>query len=222
LVVDPDQEQRVEVGRAVVFDVGALLHGNIADVVDLSLAGVAAGWGAALADSADAILTDTDSDGALDLGWVVPEQVCGFKVRVSAPQQFDLIGEVESLGVCDLYVRGRCSMRADIADSVHLRVLLVPGFNVHNYRNPFQGQTRFIFSLPKDGRVTLEIYNRAGERVRTLLSGAAYVFGVHTYPWDGRNGAGRDLAPGTYIYIMDFVSDDGEHLVAKKKAVMLR
>jgi flagellar hook assembly protein FlgD len=113
-------------------------------------------------------------------------------------------------------------MREDVRDSTVLRAILVPPFDVHNFRNPFRSQTQFIFSIPKDGRVTLEIYNRAGELVRKLIDNEHYRFGVHYYPWDGRNDSGAMLAPGAYIYIMDFRANDGERLTAKKKAVILK
>ncbi|GAI95982.1 unnamed protein product, partial [marine sediment metagenome] len=102
------------------------------------------------------------------------------------------------------------------------RVQLVPTFDVHNFRNPFRAQTRFIFSLPDDGRVTLEVYNRAGELVRQLINNQSYSFGVHYYPWDGTNNAGERLAPGIYIYILNFRATDGEQKTARKKAVILK
>ncbi|MCK4673099.1 gliding motility-associated C-terminal domain-containing protein, partial [candidate division WOR-3 bacterium] len=145
-----------------------------------------------------------------------------FYVYVGAPDQFSLIGQVDTLVSCDFYVKGHCSSREDITDSVYLRVQLVPSFDVHNFRNPFRAQTQFIFSLPDDGRVTLEVYNRAGELVRQLINNQSYSFGVHYYPWDGTNSTGERLAPGTYIYILNFRANDGEQKTARKKAVILK
>uniref|UniRef100_A0A7C4TH81 FlgD/Vpr Ig-like domain-containing protein n=1 Tax=candidate division WOR-3 bacterium TaxID=2052148 RepID=A0A7C4TH81_UNCW3 len=113
-------------------------------------------------------------------------------------------------------------MRSEIRDSAFLRTILVPPFGVHNFRNPFKERTQFIFSLPKSGRVSLQVFTRAGELVRKLITNRHYDFGIHYYPWDGKNDAGQQLAPGVYIYVFDFIGDDGEHLTSKKKAVIIK
>ncbi len=222
LILEPDQEAQVEVGHSVTFPVDVLLQGSIADIIDLEPDGVPVDWTVTLMDSNNIPLTDNDYDGYVDLGFVMPEINRRFYVYVGAPDQFSLIGQVDTLVSCAFYVRGRCSSRENITDSVYLRVQLVPTFDVHNFRNPFRAQTRFIFSLPDDGRVTLEVYNRAGELVRQLINNQSYSFGVHYYPWDGTNSTGERLAPGTYIYILNFRAHDGEQKTARKKAVILK
>ena len=221
LILEPDQETQVEVGHSVRFPVDALLEGSVADVVDIELDAIPADWSVTLLDSGTVPLNDTDYDGLVDLGVVVPDVNRRFYVVVSAPQQFSLIGPADTLVFCAFYVHGRCSIREDITDSVLIQAQLVPPFDVHNFRNPFHTQTQFIFSLPKDGRVTLEIYNRVGELVRRLIDNQSYFFGVHYYPWNGANHKGDRLAPGTYIYLLDFRANDGDRRIAKKKAVIL-
>jgi hypothetical protein len=221
LILEPDQETQVEAGHSVRFPVDALLEGSVADVVDIELDAIPADWSVTLLDSGTVALSDTDYDGLVDLGVVVPDVSRRFYVVVSAPQQFSLIGPADTLVFCAFYVHGRCSIREDITDSVLIQVQLVPPFDVHNFCNPFHTQTQFIFSLPKDGRVTLEIYNRVGELVRRLIDNQSYFFGVHYYPWNGANHKGDRLAPGTYIYILDFRANDGDRRIAKKKAVIL-
>jgi hypothetical protein len=221
LILEPDQSMQVEIGQTAVFNINALLEGSIADVVDLTNDQVSGDWTITLADSSGTPLTDTDSDGLIDLGMITPSLPRRFQVLVRSPAHFDLIGQVDSLASCAFYVHGRCSLLESITDSVHLALQLVPPFDVHNFRNPFRGQTQFIFSLPKDGRVVLEIYNRVGELVRRLINNQTYTFGIHYYPWDGCNTQGERLKPGTYIYILDFTALDGDNRVAKKKAVIL-
>ena len=222
LILEPDQEAQVEVGHSVNFPVDVLLQGSIADIIDLEPDDVPVDWIVTLMDSNNIPLTDNDYDGYVDLGFVMPEINRRFYVYVGAPDQFSLIGQIDTLVSCAFYVRGRCSSREDITDSIYLRVQLVPSFDVHNFRNPFRAQTQFIFSLPDDGRVTLEVYNRAGELVRQLINNQSYSFGVHYYPWDSTNNAGERLAPGTYIYILNFRATDGEQKTARKKAVILK
>ncbi|MBN2619535.1 VCBS repeat-containing protein, partial [candidate division WOR-3 bacterium] len=221
LTIEPDQQTQVEIGQTAVFYLDALLEGSIADVVDLAHDQVPGDWTVTIADSNGTPLIDTDADGQVDLGIVVPSVARRFQVLVNSPPRFELIGQVDTLASCAFFVHGRCSLLESITDSAFLELQLVPPFDVHNFRNPFRGQTQFIFSLPKDGWVILEIYNRVGELVRRLINNQTYTFGVHYYPWDGCNTQGERLKPGTYIYILDFTAFDGDNRVAKKKAVIL-
>jgi len=63
--------------------------------------------------------------------------------------------------------------------------------------NPFNPQTEIHFSLPRDTRVSLRIYDVAGRLVRTLVSGPLAA-GLHSERWNGTNDAGRDVASGVY------------------------
>ncbi len=68
-----------------------------------------------------------------------------------------------------------------------------------NRPNPFQVTTAIDFALPTAGFVRLEIYNSAGQLVKTLLKEplpAAY----HSIRWDGANDAGQPVATGVYFY----------------------
>ena len=68
-----------------------------------------------------------------------------------------------------------------------------------NYPNPFNPTTTIRFSLPQAGEAELSLYNLLGQRVATLVKGAQEA-GVHTLFWDGRDGQGRELASGVYLY----------------------
>ncbi len=72
-----------------------------------------------------------------------------------------------------------------------------------NFPNPFNPETRIGFSIDAEtalsGPVLLEIFDIAGRRVRTLLSGYLNA-GDHLLDWNGRDGAGRLLPGGTYFY----------------------
>lgn len=222
LVIERDQSDRVEVGKSVNYQLLAILQGSLSDYVNIRHSGGIGGWSVELKDNQGNLLKDNNQDGVADLDLVIPNLPEGFVVIVHAPDNFDLHGVLDSLVYFDLIVYGECSMAKEIRDSVFLRTYLVPPFEVHNFRNPFREQTRFMFCLPKSGRVNLEIYNRAGELVRRLITERQYNFGIHYYPWDGRNDAGERLAPGVYLYIFDFYADDGERITAKKKAVIIK
>ncbi|MGH7494180.1 MAG: carbohydrate binding domain-containing protein [bacterium] len=68
-----------------------------------------------------------------------------------------------------------------------------------NFPNPFNPETRISYALPKDARVTIEIYNVLGQKVLTLFD-ALQKTGQHEVVWDGRDQAGQVAASGLYFY----------------------
>ncbi|HVP36241.1 MAG TPA: FlgD immunoglobulin-like domain containing protein, partial [Terriglobales bacterium] len=52
---------------------------------------------------------------------------------------------------------------------------------------------------PIDSRVSLKIYNVAGQLVRTLVN-ETMAAGTHTVTWDGANSNGEKVASGIYFY----------------------
>jgi hypothetical protein len=68
-----------------------------------------------------------------------------------------------------------------------------------NAPNPFNPVTTIPFELARAGRVTLDVYDVAGRRVRSLADGDLAA-GLHQRSWDGRDDAGRAVASGVYFY----------------------
>ncbi|MCA9784867.1 MAG: T9SS type A sorting domain-containing protein, partial [Candidatus Cloacimonetes bacterium] len=68
-----------------------------------------------------------------------------------------------------------------------------------NYPNPFNPSTHIRFRLAMDARVTLEVFNLLGQKVRRLAS-SQYPAGAHTVVWDGLSDAGTPAASGIYFY----------------------
>jgi hypothetical protein len=66
-----------------------------------------------------------------------------------------------------------------------------------NYPNPFNPATTIGFYLPKEGLVTLTIYNILGQKVDELLNNKINA-GLHEISFYGKN-----LASGVYIYKLD-------------------
>jgi len=75
-----------------------------------------------------------------------------------------------------------------------------------NEPNPFGLGTEIRFRVGEIGPVSLSIYNVAGELVRTLAAGE-FRAGAHAVSWDGRDGDGRVVAAGTYLYRLDATGD---------------
>lgn len=59
--------------------------------------------------------------------------------------------------------------------------------------NPSAGVARVDFEVPRADRALVEVYNLAGERVKTLLDGAVKA-GPNSVVWDGKRSP-----PGTYF-----------------------
>ena len=67
-----------------------------------------------------------------------------------------------------------------------------------NYPNPFNPSTQISFHLFESAEISLEIYNAAGTRVRTLARGHRST-GRHSLRWDGQNQAGAKVPGGMYF-----------------------
>ncbi|MDZ7365706.1 MAG: InlB B-repeat-containing protein [candidate division KSB1 bacterium] len=68
-----------------------------------------------------------------------------------------------------------------------------------NYPNPFNPSTMISFALSTAGQVTVNVYNQAGQLVRTLVQ-QEMAAGRHQVRWNGRNQAGKTVAAGFYLY----------------------
>ncbi|MXZ75659.1 MAG: S8 family serine peptidase [Gemmatimonadetes bacterium] len=70
-----------------------------------------------------------------------------------------------------------------------------------NAPNPFSGSTDIRFELTETTPVTLMIYNLLGRRVR-VLADRMYGPGRYALTWNGRDGDGRAVPSGVYLYRM--------------------
>ncbi|MFH1893185.1 MAG: M12 family metallopeptidase [Candidatus Zixiibacteriota bacterium] len=68
-----------------------------------------------------------------------------------------------------------------------------------NYPNPFNPTTQISFSLPKDSRVTLAVYNIMGQSVATLVDDIMQA-GEHNVTWHGTTDDGEPVSSGIYFY----------------------
>ncbi len=68
-----------------------------------------------------------------------------------------------------------------------------------NYPNPFNPTTTIVFSIPQDSKVTLDVFNIMGQRVKGLVDEELSA-GEHSIEWDSRNSSGRLVSSGIYFY----------------------
>ena len=72
--------------------------------------------------------------------------------------------------------------------------------------------TTIFFVLTSPAKVTVNIRDKTGRVVRTLLSGRPFDAGQHTVNWDGRDSQGVFVAPGIYTYEVSARTDEGKQV----------
>ncbi len=92
----------------------------------------------------------------------------------------------------------KCPIPTDVNELVE--GVLPTGFGLtQNYPNPFNPETTFGFSIPVRANVLVEIFNIAGQKVRTLLDKTVSA-GQHQISWNGENSSGKKVTSGVYLY----------------------
>ncbi len=88
-----------------------------------------------------------------------------------------------------------------------------------NAPNPFNPLTKISFSAAKAGKVTIKIYNVAGQLVRTLET-KVETAGPASVLWDGKNNRGAVSPSGVYFTKATFA--DGKTISAKNGMTLLK
>jgi hypothetical protein len=101
--------------------------------------------------------------------------------------------------VAAVRARDAANRRLDLSVQVHAPPPVLPRATLLAMPtpNPFRGSTTLAFDLAEFSRVDLVLYSVDGRRVRTLID-RAYEPGRYRAVWDGRDDAGRLVAPGVY------------------------
>ena len=88
----------------------------------------------------------------------------------------------------------------------------------NNYPNPFNPVTSIKYSIPKDGDVSLKIYNMLGQLVETLVNNSQKA-GEYEANFNGEN-----YASGIYIYKLEFRQTGSSDIqnVTSKKMVLIK
>jgi hypothetical protein len=90
-----------------------------------------------------------------------------------------------------------------------------------NYPNPFNPTTNIRYALPIDSKLTMEVYNVLGQRVRTLVN-TDMVAGYHEVEWNGRGNEGQQLASGVYFLQMAAKGANGKSFSDIRKLMLLK
>ncbi len=85
-----------------------------------------------------------------------------------------------------------------------------------NYPNPFNPSTTINYSIPKEGNVSIQIFNSLGELIKNLVS-SEQSSGNYSVKWNGKNDKGFGVPSGIYFYQL---KAGGKSL--SKKMIVLR
>ncbi|MCK4653768.1 MAG: right-handed parallel beta-helix repeat-containing protein [Candidatus Cloacimonetes bacterium] len=69
----------------------------------------------------------------------------------------------------------------------------------HNFPNPFNPTTMICYSLKENSKVSLNIYNIKGQKVKTLVD-ETIPAGEHSVIWNGKDSNGNRVSSGIYFY----------------------
>ena len=83
------------------------------------------------------------------------------------------------------------------------------------YPNPFNSAVQIQFAVPNNTAATISIYNLAGQKIKTVLTGSAQ---THTVMWNGTSELGTTVSSGMYLVVMQV----GSELKDVKKIVFLK
>jgi len=88
------------------------------------------------------------------------------------------------------------------ADSVGVNYneLPISNYELRNYPNPFNPETKIVFNLPEEGTVKLEIYNIKGQKVKTFLNLQINKSSNQQIIWDGTDENNLPVGSGVYLY----------------------
>lgn len=89
--------------------------------------------------------------------------------------------------------------------------------NLYNYPNPFNPTTTINYTLKENSKVSLNIYNIKGQKVKTLVD-EMLPAGQHSVIWNGDDEYGKPVSSGIYYYKLN-VNGKTE---AVKKCMLLK
>ena len=164
--------------------------------------------------------TDFDKDGAEDM--ILPYQGINDSIAVQKTTH-DNQGGTQQVVYNELNPKrwGLRIIESLIPNRVEIKDLTVitPGnYELHqNYPNPFNPETVIEFIIPVRKKVSLEVYDMLGQKVKSLISGEVRESGLHKVTWDGTNEAGLPVASGMYVYSLKF-----GNFVKSKRMTLIR
>lgn len=167
-------------------------------------------------------LTDTEGNNISATGTLDPGDTVVVELHVTPPRELgSLVGDpvLEEAQETRL-VWAVSTADEEVRDSALLLIQALPALDIHNYPSPFSTSTTFIYSVPAEGKVSLAVFNRAGEHIVTIIDDQSRAPGIYTQTWDGRGKAGQQLAPGVYLYTLNLKPLEDKTLKVIKTTIL--
>jgi flagellar hook assembly protein FlgD len=70
------------------------------------------------------------------------------------------------------------------------------------YPNPSSTQVNFEFSLEKNQKISIYVYNSLGQLVRKIVDKQSLNTGQYRVIWDGKNTSGVKVSEGVYTIVI--------------------
>ena len=93
---------------------------------------------------------------------------------------------------------------------------ILNNFHFKNYPNPFNPVTTIKYTISKDQKVYVTIYDMLGRVINNLVAGKQKA-GIKSTQWDGTNNNGERVSAGLYLCQIQT-----EELTKTKKMVFLK
>ena len=198
----------------------AQIFGTVTDTAGDSLSGVTVlvflPEGQAIASA------QTQTTGRYELGGLPPGEYLLKASKIGFASQYNgNVGNLEDAEYLNLTVGatevdfvlpagGETDVEQDKAASLPTSLALIG-----NYPNPFNPSTNIVFELPRQTRVSVDIYNISGALVRRVLENSMPA-GRHTVSWDGVDQYGAQVSSGVYLVQLKA----GDNLLVRKVLLM--
>jgi len=229
-------------GRATAYDAGLILHRAIVDWDFIFPARSAGTKSARPAETLPRSIAFVLAEGGWNLVVSQPDGIIGCDLELLLPEgtaatfsgdgaiEHAIDGQTALVGIARvqfanpvlLHVSGTAGPPQIVSASLNEGMIPAalnapPAFTLsQNAPNPFNPSTTLRFALPEAGQVTLAVYDVNGRLVRNLVA-RRFEAGRHEVVWDGKDGNGRAVASGAYVYRLT-----AKHGVVTKRMVLLR
>jgi agmatine deiminase len=90
-----------------------------------------------------------------------------------------------------------------------------------NYPNPFNAQTTISYTVKKNSRVRLDVYNLRGRKVHSLAKGF-HKAGSYKTVWHGMNKSGEKISSGVYYLIITIINNEIGTITKKNEMLIVR
>jgi len=208
ILVMPNQYGAGLPGDTLEYSLSVLNYTLLDDVIEISSTGQNPDWYYELEEISGNPLGDADDDGSPDAGLITANGgSSGLTLKVGIPET----------AVSETMDRILLFARSSNTDTLYDSAIITtevskppppPGPFLHNYPNPFSSETTVEWTLPEAGDVRITLADRTGRYIETVYQGACEA-GIYSQQWQARTASGEELAPGVYIFIMDFKPQDG-------------